>query len=45
MRKIQSLNDYQLNRAIDLLKSISVYDNLKGLMITPEFTKRMETEE
>ena len=22
-------NDYQLNRAIDLLKSISVYDNLK----------------
>ena len=25
----KSLNDYQLNRAIDLLKSISVYDNLK----------------
>ena len=25
----ESLNDYQLNRAIDLLKSISVYDNLK----------------
>jgi carboxyl-terminal processing protease len=24
-----SVNDYQLNRAIDLLKSISVYDNLK----------------
>ena len=24
-----SKNDYQLNRAIDLLKSISVYDNLK----------------
>ena len=24
-----SENDYQLNRAIDLLKSISVYDNLK----------------
>ena len=25
----KSVNDYQLNRAIDLLKSISVYDNLK----------------
>ena len=26
---MKSLNDYQLNRAIDLLKSINVYDNLK----------------